>query len=92
VLRAYAPSDTYDISKRGSHVRVDGTLRGADEERNEFGEPKSMLPKWKRGAFSMLFVGVKEEDRPGGGRARRMTETAAPPCGTWTTRSAKPWT
>ena len=67
VLRAYAPSDTYDISKRGSHVRVDGTLRGADEERNEFGEPKSMLPKWKRGAFSMLFVGVKEEDRPGGG-------------------------
>ena len=62
VLRAYAPSDTYDIAKRGGSVRVDGTLRGADEERNEMGEPKNMLPKWKRGAFSMLFVADEEEE------------------------------
>ena len=61
VLRAYAPSDTYDICKRGVCVRVDGTLRGADEERNELGEPKSLLPKWKRGAFSMLFRGARDD-------------------------------
>ena len=73
VLRAYAPSDTYDISKKGSRVRVDGTLRGADEERNEFGEPKSMLPKWKRGAFSMLFVGElsSDEDQSGGATEKK---------------------
>ena len=28
VLRMYAPSDTYEITKRGSSLRVDGTLRG----------------------------------------------------------------
>jgi hypothetical protein len=43
-------------------VRVDGTLRGADEERNEMGEPKNLLPKWKRGAFSVLFVAGEEEE------------------------------
>ena len=42
---------------------MDGTLRGADEERNEMGEPKNMLPKWKRGAFSMLFVADEEEEK-----------------------------
>lgn len=69
VLRAYAPSDTYDIAKRGGSVRVDGTLRGADEDRNALGEPKSVLPKWKRGAFSMLFVAGEEE--PKGEEQRR---------------------
>ena len=60
VVRAYAPSDTYDISKKGVNVRVDGTLRGIDEERDEHGNSKNMLPKWKRGKFSVLFQGNDE--------------------------------
>ena len=58
VLRMYAPSDTYEITKRGAALRVDGTLRGMDDERDELGQPKnrSLLPRWKRGAFSLLLV------------------------------------
>ena len=66
VLRMYAPSDTYEITKRGSSLRVDGTLRGMDDERDEFGHPKnrSLLPRWKRGAFSLLLV--DDDDTPSG--------------------------
>ena len=79
VLRAYAPSDTYDIAKRGGCVRVDGALRGADEERNELGEPKSLLPKWKRGAFSLLFRGAPESrkgDEAGAGESAAEADAA----------------
>jgi hypothetical protein len=27
MLRRYAPSDTYDVTKRGSQLRMDGTLK-----------------------------------------------------------------
>ena len=67
VVRAYAPSDTYDISKKGVCVRVDGTLRGIDEERDEKGASKGgLLPKWRRGAFSILFLGEGDNPNPKG--------------------------
>jgi hypothetical protein len=55
MLRRYAPSDTYEVTKRGSQLRMDGTLKGVETE--EDGTSRSVLPKWKRGAFSLLFEG-----------------------------------
>ena len=49
LLKRYAPSDTYVLYKKGLKLRLEGTLRGRDPT------SKSLLPKWKRGAFS-LFV------------------------------------
>ncbi|KAL3142410.1 hypothetical protein ABBQ38_002745 [Trebouxia sp. C0009 RCD-2024] len=49
VLRRYAPSDTYQVWKRDSSMRVDGTLMGMDEDN------KKMIPQWRRGHFSLLF-------------------------------------
>ena len=61
VLRRYAPSDTYEVTKRGCDLRMDGTLKGVETE--EDGTSRSVLPKWKRGAFSLLFEGKMGESR-----------------------------
>ncbi|DBA81584.1 TPA: hypothetical protein ACH3X1_007353 [Trebouxia sp. C0004] len=49
LLRKYAPSDTYQVWKHDTRMRVDGTLMGMDED------VKKMIPQWRRGHFSMLF-------------------------------------
>ena len=60
LLKKFAPSDTYRITKVGTYIRVDGTLRGLDEEMA--GEETSgdvgrggIIPKWKRGPFSIII-------------------------------------
>jgi len=45
------------VWKRGSQVRVDGTLMGVDKE------SAGLLPSWKRGAFSLLFDGGHQPAR-----------------------------
>ena len=50
LLRRVAPNDTYDVYKWGNRIRVDGTLMGIDDK------SKSLIPEWKRGHFSVLFL------------------------------------
>lgn len=52
LLRKVAPHDTYEVWKKGTRIRVDGTLKGVDEKSS------SMIPEWKRGHFSLLFDGA----------------------------------
>ena len=49
VVKRYAPSDTYTLWKRGDKLRIDGSLTGVDVE-------GSLLPRWKRGRFSLLIA------------------------------------
>ncbi|KAK9816485.1 hypothetical protein WJX72_000874 [[Myrmecia] bisecta] len=51
LLRKYAPHDTYQVWKKGTCIRVDGSLMGMDDK------ARSLIPKWKRGHFSLLFDG-----------------------------------
>lgn len=44
-----AAAADFQVWKRDSSMRVDGTLMGVDEEN------KKMIPQWRRGHFSMLF-------------------------------------
>lgn len=46
------PCDGVQVWKKGTRLRVDGTLKGVEEN------AKSMLPQWKRGHFSILFDGA----------------------------------
>ncbi|KAL4444592.1 hypothetical protein ABPG77_002409 [Micractinium sp. CCAP 211/92] len=48
LLRHYAPDDTYMVYKMGNLLRVDGTLMGLDDQ------TRSLIPRWKRGHFSLL--------------------------------------
>lgn len=68
IVRAYAPSDTYAVTKIGRDLRVDGELRGVEDERGEAGtasSSSSVLPKWRRGKFSVLFRGGEDAPIPG---------------------------
>ena len=65
MVRWYAPSDVYDVTKKGTRLRVDGTLRGAEEPPEDGKAP--IFPKWKRGDFSLLFDGDGDGDGGGGG-------------------------
>ena len=68
IVRAYAPSDTYAVTKIGRDLRVDGELRGVEDERSEAGtasSSSSVLPKWRRGKFSVLFRGGEDARIPG---------------------------
>ncbi len=38
--------------KKGARLRVDGTLMGVEEDGS------SLVPRWKRGHFSLLFDGA----------------------------------
>lgn len=49
LLRKFAPSDMYQVWKKGCAIRVDGALMGIKEE------SAGILPEWKRGHFSLLF-------------------------------------
>ena len=40
------------VWKKGARLRVDGTLMGVEEE------GASLIPRWKRGHFSLLFDGA----------------------------------
>jgi hypothetical protein len=51
LLKHYAPSDTYKIWKVGNLLRVDGTLMGIDDKK------RTLIPRWKRGHFSLLVNG-----------------------------------
>jgi hypothetical protein len=55
LLRRFAPHDTYTLTKRGTSLRVDGTLKGLLQEEEPGAGGGSMLPQWDRGAFSLLF-------------------------------------
>merc|ERR1719353_1301095 len=57
LLRKYTPHDVYDISKVGCKLRIDGTLMGLDEEAATSG---AMLPRWRRGRFSLILLGGSE--------------------------------
>ena len=59
LLRRFAPSDTYVLTKRGTSLRVDGTLKGLSEEASGGG---GVLPRWERGAFSLLFAAAADAD------------------------------
>lgn len=41
------PKDTYTVYKRGSCLRIDGHMKGMNED------AKTMLPLWKYGHFSL---------------------------------------
>lgn len=71
LLRRFAPSDVYAVTKRGACLRVDGTLKGlAEPDKGEggpsggSGSASSILPKWDRGAFSLLFDGATDPRHP----------------------------
>lgn len=49
ILRRYAPDDTYTIYKVGLRLRVDGSLRGMDPT------SRALLPRWRKGPFSLLM-------------------------------------
>lgn len=53
-------ADTYtslDLLKVGCKLRIDGTLMGLDEEAATSG---AMLPRWRRGRFSLILLGGSE--------------------------------
>lgn len=60
LLRRFAPHDTYELTKRGTCLRVDGTLKGLSEESTSGG----IIPRWERGAFSLLFAAAEASDAP----------------------------
>lgn len=41
----------WQVWKRGTYLRVDGSLMGLDEKST------SLIPQWKRGHFSLVFDG-----------------------------------
>ena len=49
LIGKYLPHDTYTVYKMGSHLRVDGALKGVKPD------AASMLPQWKYGAFSLII-------------------------------------
>ncbi|BDA42329.1 Ankyrin repeat domain-containing protein 13B [Coccomyxa sp. Obi] len=53
ILRRYAPHDTYEVWKKGTYMRVDGSLQGVDDKAG------TLIPTWKRGHFSLLFDGAQ---------------------------------
>ena len=60
IVRAYAPQDTYEITKRGTQLRIDGTLKGMEDPDENGG---GILPKWRRGKFSLVFEGKDGDSR-----------------------------
>jgi hypothetical protein len=92
VLRAYAPSDTYDISKREVTCAWTGRCEARMRSGTSLASPRVCFRSGNAARSRCFSSALRKRTARGGGRARRMTETAAPPCGTWTTRSAKPWT
>lgn len=48
LLHKFLPHDTYTVWKLGTRIRIDGALKGLDEDAH------SMLPSWKYGHFSIL--------------------------------------
>ena len=69
LVKKYAPSDAYEVRKRGDRLRVDGSLLGMDL--NE----KSFVPKWRRGGFSLLLGTPPEGAGEGGGEGGRGDPT-----------------
>ncbi|CAL8467988.1 g7526 [Coccomyxa elongata] len=57
ILRRYAPHDTYEVWKKGTYMRVDGSLQGVDDKAG------TLIPTWKRGHFSLLFDGAQTPAR-----------------------------
>ena len=60
IIRAYAPQDTYEITKRGTQLRIDGTLKGMEDPDENGG---GILPRWRRGRFSLVFEGKAGDSR-----------------------------
>lgn len=55
MLGKHLPRDTYTVYKRGGCLRVDGHLKGMNED------AKTLLPSWKYGHFSVMI-----DTSPGG--------------------------
>ena len=57
LVKMVAPRDAYDVTCAGDKLRIDGELRGLDSERMG----RSLVPKWRRGRFSLIFDGSRGE-------------------------------
>lgn len=55
LVKMVTPRDTYDVTVCGSKMRIDGELRGIDSD--VMG--KSVIPKWRKGRFSLIFDGAR---------------------------------
>lgn len=51
LVKMVAPRDTYAVTCANGKLRVDGELRGIDSD----ALGRSLLPKWRRGKFSLIF-------------------------------------
>ena len=51
LVKMVAPRDTYAVTCANGKLRVDGELRGIDSD----ALGRSVLPKWRRGKFSLIF-------------------------------------
>jgi hypothetical protein len=69
LLRRFAPHDTYTLTKRGTSLRVDGTLKGLLQDEEGGAGGASVLPQWDRGAFSLLFSASAADATAGAGGA-----------------------
>ena len=53
LIKMVAPRDAYAVTCVGKKLRIDGELRGIDSE----ALARSMMPKWRRGKFSLIYDG-----------------------------------
>jgi hypothetical protein len=53
LIKMVAPRDAYAVTCAGKKLRIDGELRGIDSE----ALTRSMVPKWRRGKFSLIYDG-----------------------------------
>ena len=53
LIKMVAPRDAYAVTCAGKKLRIDGELRGIDSE----ALARSMVPKWRRGKFSLIYDG-----------------------------------
>ena len=58
LVKMVAPKDAYEVTVCGNRLRIDGELRGIDSE----AMARSVIPRWRRGKFSLIFDGTASGD------------------------------
>ena len=58
LIKMCVPRDAYAVTVVGGKMRIDGELRGVDAERSA----KTLMPRWHRGKFSLIFDGAGGAD------------------------------